>query len=178
MSEQPIRVTVQPLTPESFEPFGYVLGKPLSSASVAFVNPATDFRSEHIFNSGPQGQTEVLWVSYRNSDANLKELEVHHLTEQAIVPLDGDVIHVVASSDSNGAPAIDTLAAFDVLNGTGICMRPGTWHATRVRNKSVTCLMLTRPSTTLDLIAHLNGRHQASESAMHPIPAAVLADPL
>lgn len=175
MAEQPRKVATRPLTPASFAPFGWVLGKPLAHASVAFANAATDFRSEHLFNPGKNGHAEVLWVSYRNSEAALGELEVHHLTEQAIVPLDGDVIHIVALSDSEGAPDMDTLAAFDVRNGTGICMRPGTWHATRVRNNGVTCLMLTRQSTTLDLITHLNGVQQAAESAMRAIPPVLLS---
>lgn len=175
MTEHTDSVSVRSLTPHDFAPFGWVLGKPLAAASVAFENAVTDFRSEHVFAPGAEGRTEVLWVRYRNTAAVVRELEVHHLTEQAIVPLDGDVLHVVALSDAAGAPDMGTLAAFVVGNGTGICMRPGVWHATRVKAGEVTCLMLTRQSTTRDLIAHLKGEQLAVESAMQAISPVVLA---
>ena len=48
-------------------------------------------------------------------------------------------------------------------------MRPGCCHATRVADAEVTCLMLTRRSTTLDLIQHLTTDACASESAITAI---------
>jgi ureidoglycolate lyase len=44
-------------------------------------------------------------------------------------------------------------------------MRPGCWHATRVLASEATCLMLTRQSTTADLIGHLTAGHPLAESA-------------
>lgn len=174
MAGQYRTVTVQSLTAQDFAAYGWVLGKPLADAGMAFANPLTDFRSEHVFDCGAAGRPEILWVSYRNSAPVLDTLEVHHLTEQAIVPLDGDVIHVVALGNAQGQPDRDTLAAFHVRHGMGVCMRPGIWHATRVQADGeaapgVRCLMLTRQSTTRDLIAHLQGTAAAAESAMAAI---------
>ena len=88
----------------------------------------------------------------------MTSLEVHRLTEQAIVPLTGDIIHVVANSRQDGSPDEGSMSAFGVPVGQGICMRPGCWHATRVDAQEVKCLMLTRRSTTVDLIAYLTAR--------------------
>ncbi len=164
-------IAVQPLSQEAFAPYGWVLGKPFPTTqdSVAFINAVTDFRSEHVFDCGSGGQPEILWVSYRNAAATVATLEVHHLTQQAIVPLNGDIVHFVAASTDDGAPDLRTLSAFRVINGAGICMRPGCWHATRVAGGEVACLMLTRRSTTADLVDHLHGKRTAVESAMFDI---------
>lgn len=174
MTGQYKTVTVQSLTAQGFAAYGWVLGKPLADAGVAFANPLTDFRSEHVFDCGAAGQPEILWVSYRDSSPVLDMLEVHHLTEQAIVPLDGDVIHAVALGNAQGLPDRATLAAFHIRSGMGVCMRPGVWHATRVQADGeaapcVRCLMLTRQSTTRELIVHLQGAGPAAESAMAAI---------
>jgi ureidoglycolate lyase len=76
----------------------------------------------------------------------------------------------VARSAADGSPDLATLAAFRVPQGQGVCMRPGCWHATRVTDEEVTCLMLTRRSTTVDLIQHLTTDASASESAIVAIP--------
>lgn len=49
-------------------------------------------------------------------------------------------------------------------------------HAPRVHGGEVTCLMLTRGSTTRDLIDHLNGVNSASESAILPVSLIVLIE--
>ncbi len=50
----------------------------------------------HDFEPGEGGKTELLWVNYRSSSLHLRSLEVHWLTEQAIIPLGiGEIVHVV-----------------------------------------------------------------------------------
>jgi ureidoglycolate lyase len=161
---------VLPLTQAAFAPYGRVLGEAFEpeGSLPGFSNADTDFWRTHLFEPGQRGQTEVLWVNYR-SQAAVATLEVHRLTEQAIVPLTGDIIHLVATSQANGSPDLHSLKAFSVQPGRGICMRPGCWHATRVRGGEVSCLMLTRSSTTLELIDHLNQGRPMEESGLHPI---------
>jgi ureidoglycolate lyase len=161
-------IDIQPLTADNFRPYGWMLGKTilLEGSIPAFRNPETDFWQEHIFDPGIGGETEVLWVKYRNSQHEVTCLEAHSLTQQAIVPLTGEIIHVVAGSEEDGSPDIRSVSAFRVHVGEGICMRPGCWHTTRVDVQEVTCMMLTRRSTTIDLIAHLTGGCALSESAI------------
>ena len=172
------QLEVNDLTPQAFTPYGWMLGKPIPDGNGVplFSNSATDFWQEHLFHTGGGGDAELLWVNYRSQSTEVASLEKHLLTQQAIVPLTGVIIQVVASSNADGSPDLDTLAAFRVPPGQGICMRPGCWHATRVADAQVSCLMLTRRSTTLDLIQHLTTDARATESAIVSIPPRQLED--
>ncbi|WP_459614445.1 ureidoglycolate lyase [Bordetella sp. 2513F-2] len=177
---------VLPLTPEAFAPYGWVLGKPYASGDPrpGFRHPASDFWHEHVFDTGG-GETEVLWVDYRNQVLDVPALEVHWLTEQAIVPLLGrGILHVVAHGlpDDPALPDPASASVFAVPPGQGVCMRPRTWHATRVAGCPARCLMLTRRSTTLDLVAalaHEGGGHESRivDLASHGLPALRIAAP-
>ena len=172
----PPACTIQPLSAEGFAPFGWMLGRdfPTTADPSAFTNPATDFWSQHIFQTASQHGAEILWVNYRNQELAVTHMEKHLFTEQAIVPLTGSIIQLMACSAQDGSIDMSTAAAFIVHPGQGICMRPGAWHATRSLSPEVTCLMLTRASTTIDLVGHLEGRHTASESAIVEIPRTLL----
>jgi ureidoglycolate lyase len=170
-------IDIQPVTADRLRPYGWLLGQTirLDGGIPAFSNADTDFRHEHIFNPGIGGEAEVLWVNYRNRRSEVSTLEVHRLTQQAIVPLTGEIIQVVAGSEQDGSPDIGSMTAFRVRVGEGICMRAGCWHTTRVDAQEVKCLMLTRRSTTIDLIAYLTGGAALSESAMSVIDRKLLA---
>ena len=163
-----IALRIEPISEAAVTPFGWMLGKPLPTATdaVAFTSPASDFWHEHIFSTGDGGEPEILWVKYRSDDPAVARLEVHRLTQQAVVPVIGSIVQVVAASDETGEPDPATARAFAIQPGQGICMRPGTWHATRSAGGEATCLMLTRRSTTIDLVRHLNQGAAAEESRM------------
>lgn len=167
----PTTLPTQPITPAAFASYGWMLGKPFptDAAIPAFTNPATDFWREHVFDPGQDGEPEILWVNYRNAD-NVSQLEKHLRTQQAIVPLTGSIVHIVARSAADGSPDLTTLSAFMVRPGQGLCMAPDCWHASRVQSAEVTCLMLTRRSTTMDLVAHMNTGCAAQESMLAAVP--------
>ncbi|CAN5194165.1 ureidoglycolate lyase [soil metagenome] len=166
----PRTVTVEALSPAAFAPFGWLLGQAdaLTINRIEFRSPATDFWHEHYFDPGTAGDTEVLWVTYRDADSPVSRLEVHHLTQQAVVPLTKEIVQVLCLSDGNQAPDLSTLRAFALSPGVGICMRPGVWHTTRADD--ATCLMLTRRSTSVDLVDHLNNGRVPTESMIVDIP--------
>jgi ureidoglycolate lyase len=142
------QLTVEKLTSESFAPFGWMLGKPYPSdpSMPAYSHPGSDFWQEHVFEPGGGGETEVVWVNYRDTSLVIRKLEAHWLTQQAIIPLTGaDVVHVVCPGreDDAARPDLDRLKAFLITPGYGICVRPGCWHASLVRAGQATCLMLT-----------------------------------
>jgi ureidoglycolate lyase len=161
-------IEIEPLRVEGFVEYGWVLGKerPLDDAAVAFSDASIAFREEHVFNPGFGGESQILWVVYRQTQREVMSLEVHRLCEQAVIPLTGGIIQIVATSHQDGTPDISSLRAFHVPVGKGICMRPGCWHTTRVGSSEVICAMFTRRSTTVDLIAHLSAESSLSESAI------------
>ena len=156
------------LTAGQFRPYGWLLGEGirLDGSIPAFHNSEIDFWHQSIFDPGIGGETEMLWVNYRNNQPSITDLEVHRLTQQAVVPLTGEIIQVVACSQPDGSLDTGSINAFRVPVGAGICMRPGCWHTTRVDSQEVQCMMLTRCSTTVDLIAHLTTGSSLSESAI------------
>jgi ureidoglycolate lyase len=168
-------IEVEPLTADSFRPYGWLLGKAirLDGSIPAFRNAETEFWEEHLFDPGVGGETQVLWVIYRNRRREVASLEVHRLTQQAVIPLTGEIMQVVAVSGEDGAPDMRSLRAFLVPVGEGICMRPGCWHATRVECEDVKCMMLTRRSTTGDLVAYLTGGSLLCESAVAVVRASL-----
>ena len=166
-------IDVRELTAESIRSYGWLLCNafPEDSTIPSFQNAETSFWQEHIFDPGGGGQTELLSVVYRNTRRTITSLEVHRFTQQAVIPLTGSITQVVSSSLADGSPDIGSLLAFRVLVGGGICMRPGCWHATRVDSREAHCLILTRRSTTADLIAHLTTGSLLSETEIVPIHA-------
>ncbi|MCQ9616482.1 ureidoglycolate lyase [Paenalcaligenes niemegkensis] len=168
----------QPLTSESFAPYGTVLGTPYTDEIAGFSNPASDFWHQHYFQAGHGGVPEILWVNYRNAELLITELEVHWETQQAIVPLgERGIIHVVAlSHEGTHEPDPQSMRAFFVLPGQGISMNAGCWHTTRILRLESTCLMLTRGSTTVELAAHLREGPQACETSFAAIDARIVVD--
>lgn len=155
---------IEPLTPNAFAPYGTALGfASRHTPQTAFFSPASDFWHEHGFASG-DAKTEILWVVYRNPDPAIARLEAHLVTEQALIPLTGSIVHVVARSAPDGTPDPQSVKAFAIAPGQGIVMAKNCWHATRVLSGEVTCAMLTRTSTTIDLVAHLDTGAPLSES--------------
>jgi ureidoglycolate lyase len=159
-------IRVAELTPQAFAPYGVVLGEPPPAIGDAakYRSAASDFWQTHIFSAGDR-DPEILWVTYRDASPRVDRLEMHLLTEQAVVPLTAEIIQIVARSTASGAPDPAGVLAFRVPVGKGLCMRPGCWHATRVAAGQSMCLMVTRQSTTADLIGHLTTGAPLAESA-------------
>ncbi len=149
---------------------GRVLGDPFPTdgAAPAYHGPLADFWHVHDFDPGDGGEPEVLWVRYRNTVLRVESLEAHWLTEQAVVPLDGVVVHVLCPTRDDGSrlPDLARLRAFRLTPGHGICMARGAWHTSFVLEGETTCLMLTRASTTAELARHLAGDGPATETSI------------
>ncbi len=164
---------IQPLTAAEFAPYGTTLGAQRPDSLPSAIN----FWAEHSFRSGLP-ETEVLRVVYSNADCMINSLESHHLTEQALLPITGPIVQIVAISRSESSKIVDlfSLRAFYIAVGQGVCMAPRCWHTTRVVTPGeAQCVMLTRASTTADLMAHLTKGSPLSESTIVAIsPAAQL----
>lgn len=119
----------------------------------------SDFWHVHDFEPGEGGETEVLWVAYRPRDAVVASLEVHWSTQQIVVPLgSSSLIQLLCPTKQDGSntPDLDKIGAWLIRPGQGVCMMPGCWHASLAVDSEVTAMMLTRRSTTLDLVRQLD----------------------
>lgn len=170
-----LTLSPRPLTPDSAAPFGQMLGRGIDFAQAAatsdrpgFRSETADFCHEHAFDTGG-GETEIVWLHYRDPGPAIPRLEMHLLTEQVVVPLTGGaIVQILARSltDDPGQPDPASLAALRIEAGQGLCMAPGIWHASLAPDGEVTGLMLTRRSTTRDLVAHLRDGMPASETVI------------
>ncbi|SIT50923.1 conserved hypothetical protein [Paraburkholderia piptadeniae] len=162
---------VEQLTPEAFSPYGWVLGKRLSASAEdpLFQSESLSMWCEHLFDAGTANETEILWASFGDKSDLVQQLEVRRLTQEAMVPLTGSLIQIVAFSQATRIPEMSSLRAFEIPVGMGTCIRPWCWHATRTLSGPTTAFMLSRRSTSFDLIVHLHTGAPLSESASIPI---------
>lgn len=161
-------ITVKPINQSPLEKWAKAWPLAIGAAkdTQAYISPSSDFWHVHDFEPGKGGQTEVLWVTYRPRSMLISRLEVHWLTEQAVVPLGSAPLIQVLCPTKQGTkePDLDKIEAWQILPGQGICMMPGCWHATLAVESEVNAMMLTRRSTTLDLVKQLNDSNSNSNS--------------
>jgi ureidoglycolate lyase len=124
---------------------------------------------EHLFNTGAPNETEIVWGSFSDDNPVVCTLETRLLTQQAVVPLTGPLIQIVAASNEFGSPDTESIRAFEIPIGMGTCVRPGCWYAIRVPKGEVMAFLLSRQSTTFDLIVHLHTGCPTAESSTKPI---------
>lgn len=179
MTASPDKIVVEKLTPEAFEPYGWVIGtKPGPTDTDVQGNELTKWRTAHVFDPGEDGNVEFVWVNYCWKPFVCEQLEAHRLTMQSFIPLGGSVpfIHVVAppADDPTArsiAPDMNRARAFLVDGTVGTCLRTGTWHAHFAAGGTANVLMITRRSTTIDIETTLAGdREEMEETIRCPTP--------
>lgn len=156
---------VQRLTPEAFEPFGWVIGeRPDDSDPNLYSAESTKFSTAHNFDPGDGGVAEMVWVNYGPKNLVLNAIESHRLTEQSFTPLGGSfpIIHVVAPPPDdpmadNISPDMARAAAFLIDGSKGVCLRRATWHAHFSLGGWANFLMMTRRSTTAEIETAMRG---------------------
>ena len=153
------RIRVQRLTRKAYEPFGWVLGSPPGRQHPDYVEGRiSTFWGEHIFDVGKGGAVQFVWLDYRWRGFEIQELESHRLTEQALAPVTlRPMVHVVCPPPQDPSapdivPDLSQMEAF-LLDGTkGVCMKRGCWHTPLPLGDNIPYLMITRHSTTTDLL--------------------------
>lgn len=159
-------LVVQPLCPETFAPYGDVLGGALSSG--VFINAGT---SERIALAAPDlthaaGQASLnLYRARANAlPFTAVELERHCLGSQSFIPLQGVSFVVVvalgdptlSSTGPDGAaipgaePLENTMAAFWVDGSCGVTFKPGTWHHPLLAQEDGNFIVLERKGPVVD----------------------------
>ena len=123
------RLSVEPLTEESFRPFGQLIGER---------TVAPDFRGEQgtlgwsIDWRGGRAKISYLRTPYQG--LRFRKLERHLELTQAFIPMGGSraVVAVAAPTDSrdrDAAPAPGSVRAFLLDGSVGYALHRGTWHS-------------------------------------------------
>lgn len=168
-------------TEQSAAPYGALLGTPFPAGGgpLAFATPnGMQVWSQTKFDAGPGGEMDIVWVHHVGDNPLITNLEQHHLTEQAIIPLTGDIVHIVCLSGPDRKPDLATMKAFRLSPGIGLTMSRDVWHGSRSRG--IINMMLSRKSTSLDTADH-RGRQKPGpmvETSLADISPVRLVDPI
>ncbi len=132
----PATIRTEPLTPEAFAPFGYVIsgdrtdveGKPANQGTAKRFNwlgavedlrPGKSRLNLCLFRCSPR----LVWP------LRVEILEKHPLTTQVIVPMNAERYVVLVGERTKGdVPDLATLRAFVATARQGVAYHPGTWH--------------------------------------------------
>lgn len=131
----PRRYLAEPLTPEAFAPFGFVLMADRGDVEGRPVNRGTARRFDELcalHNLRPDGARlnvcvfrcapHVAWPM------RIDLLEKHPRSTQMFVPMNARRYVVVVAEPNERAPDLATLRAFVATGRQGIAYGPGVWH--------------------------------------------------
>src|SRR5215467_2923931 len=156
--EQALKVKIQPLNAEAFQPYGQVL-KP----------------KELIYPETEEGRVamEMLQFKYRANNKRMDQLAIHFSYNQTFIPVQGSMVLVVApapdrqSTDpSTYAFDYDHAAAFVVEPGQVAFIDKGVWHSLVPVGTACTFVNVTRKN------AQEPATEEGNEARMERIHAA------
>jgi len=159
-------LTVQPLTPENFAPYGDILGGPVSSG--VFINAGTSERvplgAPHLTQGAGQAALNLYRAQANPLPFTAVELERHCFGSQSFIPLNGvNFVVIVALGDEavssvgpagesipGAIPIEKTIAAFWVDGGCGVTFKPRTWHHPLLAQQDGDFIVLERKGPVMD----------------------------
>ena len=128
MSIEIVDLIPEPLTQESFSPYGQVICKPQTPAKLTFAEVESWTLP---FETG--SDTQLMLNRYHKGSELFSILERHRAVTQCFLPLGGgSFIMVVAAPskpESDQIPKPKDLRAFHVNGNNGILLWQGTWHS-------------------------------------------------
>ncbi|MCZ6636829.1 MAG: ureidoglycolate lyase [Alphaproteobacteria bacterium] len=124
-----VKVTVEPLTPETFAPFGEVVG-PTAAETVSLGAYFQLWRNAF----DVEGGIELMFGRYLYRPMRFYKMERHLAVTQSFLPLDGGrSVMVVAApterTDPEALPQPEAVHAFHLDGSRGVMLWKGTWHA-------------------------------------------------
>ncbi|WP_424950891.1 ureidoglycolate lyase [Deinococcus sp.] len=140
----PVTLSAQPLSAETFAPFGTLLAQPGSAPSlergdITFWNSTADLSG--LAGSGVTGHL----IAHRRP-STLTQIERHRHTPEAFIALQGRSLFVAGPP---GDPDPDRLRVFEIGAGQGVLLHPGAWHwAPYPLTETATFLLILRAETS------------------------------
>lgn len=119
---------IEPLTMESFAPYGYFSVMINPKAEKIGTPPIEFYRDMLQLDLGlvTKASFSVCRVQKRPEVINVTEY--HTSCGEALLPLDNDVLIHVAPATTNDVIPYDKVKIFLVPKGTCVVLRPGVWH--------------------------------------------------
>ena len=121
-------INTEPLTPESFAPYGQVLMG--SGDGPQRHNFAANMEN---LRTGAKPNMTYMRVGLSTLPARIETLEQHPHSNQSFIPLNQtNQLVVVCPSDSGGNPLVENLSAFISTGSQAINYNAKVWHAPRM----------------------------------------------
>ena len=119
------KLTLEPMTEESFAPFGEIWDPPERPADHRIISRTT-------FEHDGRATVGVVWQPY--AELTFNELERHYGVSQSFVQLAGSPAVVCAAAPTNiddpmDVPNPEDVHAFLINPAKGWCFNRGTWHS-------------------------------------------------
>lgn len=163
-ADAPMRlVAAQPLTRESFLPYGDLIAPGALASTTINAGSAQRFDDLTSLDLTDSGGAACLAIFRTNAAATAEPVplhlfERHQLGSQTFVPLGaGRCLCVVTGGDH--APDESTIRAFIVEPGQGITLRRGVWHHPLITLGAADVLVIERRAAQVDCEIHqISGR--------------------
>ncbi len=118
------KITVEPLNPEAFHPFGQVLESP--------AEPGRKFFNDFLENSRENAGVDLSIITISPLDKlpmRATVLERHPYSSQTFIPINvARYLVIVAPNKPDGSPDLDRVKCFLADGKQGITYRRGVWH--------------------------------------------------
>lgn len=126
-----MKLTVEPLTPATFAPFGEVISTATARDEYKInLGTTTRFHDISRVDVGDEGGTPIISIfrgTPRPMPIEIRMMERHPLGSQAFVPLSGQKFLIVVAGGSD-IPAPEKLRAFISDGSQGVTYAKNVWH--------------------------------------------------
>lgn len=124
-------LTIEPLTPDAFRPFGDVIAASDSgrhfSINDGYAERYHDLAHIDVASNGGRAIISIFKALPRSLPMQLALLERHPLGSQAFMPLSG-LPYLVVVAQASPVPDLSHIRCFRAAPGQGVNYARGTWH--------------------------------------------------
>jgi ureidoglycolate lyase len=149
-----VEIPVEPLTPDTFAPFGKVIEKPALPADAS--GPGWQWWGQTALLFGDKRPYAVGYLDLQPVVLSFDWAERHMFSAETLIPLGGDCVFYVGPPDfldePGRLPELERFRAFRIRQGQAALMQPGVWHgAPFAAGKPVNVIvLLLQDSGTID----------------------------
>lgn len=124
-----MQLPVQPLTPESFTPYGQVIQQP--SSAVDATGPGWRWWGETVLMAGDGRPFGIGYLELAPADPCFDWAERHMHSVEVLIPTGDCLVYVGPPDhldDPKRLPRLDRFVVFSVRKGQGVLLERGVWH--------------------------------------------------